>query len=403
MVILFKQKEVLSRAEALTPQLIKWRRNLHMNPELSFQEVRTSRFVTDILNDIHGMQVQTAVGFSTAVVGTLSNGPGPVIAIRADMDALPIDEENDVAYRSQHDGVMHACGHDAHTTIALGAAHLLAEKMQKGEWKGSVKFLFQPAEEKADDHGLTGAPYMVEAGVLDDVDAVIALHMSPEDELGTVKMNDGYSMASVDVFDAKIHGTGGHGAYPHLGSDPVWMLSQVLPALYGLTGRRVSPRDSAVLSIGKINTGFASNVIPSKINMQGTIRSYHPDVREVIHAELKKILAVVEPLGGNYELTIKPEDPALKNNPRINKLIKQTMKELYPHFILVDSPFGLGGEDFAHMTQVAPGAMFFLGCRKAGDQIRNLHTPIFDIDEQCLPVGAAIMAEAASCFLTDSN
>lgn len=390
---------MLLRADKIAKQLTAWRRKFHMYPELSFHEVETSRFVVETLERIPGMHVQAAAGYPTAVVGTLTNGSGPTIAIRADMDALPIHEANDVDYRSQHDGFMHACGHDAHTAIALGAAHLLKESMQNGELQGTVKFLFQPAEERADAYGSTGAPYMVQAGVLDGVDAVIALHMSPEDQFGEVKIHDGYSMGSVDVFEAKISGTGGHGAYPHLGTDPVWMLSQVLPALYGITGRRISPLESAVISIGKINSGFATNVIPSVVDIEGTIRSYHPDVRTLIHTELQQVFSMVTSLGGDYQLKLTPEDPALENDPKTNHLLKDTIQSLYPDFKIIESPFGLGGEDFAHMTQTAPGAMFFLGCAKSGDTTRNLHTPIFDIDEQCLPVGAAIMAETARRFL----
>src|SRR5699024_3761444 len=169
--------DILFRAKDLAPQLVRWRRHFHMYPELSFQEVETSRFVAETLLKIPGMHVQTEVGYPTAVVGTLTNGPGSTIAIRADMDALPIQEKNNASYRSQHEGIMHACGHDAHIAIALGAATILARSFCDGELNGTVNFLFQPAEERADEHGSTGAPYMMKAGALDDVDAVLALHM----------------------------------------------------------------------------------------------------------------------------------------------------------------------------------------------------------------------------------
>src|SRR5690625_562975 len=315
------------RAEKLAPQLVRWRRHFHMYPELSFQEVETSCFVAETLLKIPGMHVQTEVGYPTAVVGTLTNSPGPTIAIRADMDALPIQEENHVTYRSQHEGIMHACGHDAHTAIALGAATILAQSFHDGELKGTVKFLFQPAEECADEHGSTGAPYMKKAGVLEDVDAVLALHMSPEYQLGEIKVHDGYSMANVDVFQAKITGSGGHGAYPHLGTDPVWMLGPVLHVVYGITARRVSPLEPGVISIGKLNSGFASNVIPAEVEIEGTIRSYHPKVRKLIHEELEQAFSIVKSLGGDYRLTITPEDPALKNDPDINRYFKEVRSE----------------------------------------------------------------------------
>ncbi|WP_461178962.1 M20 metallopeptidase family protein [Virgibacillus ainsalahensis] len=394
-----QNKSFRDKAEAIESQLSQWRRELHANPELSFQEMETSQMVARILNQIPDMDVMTGAGYPTAIVGTLSSGEGPTFAIRADMDALPIQEENMHNYRSVLPGVMHACGHDAHTAILLGAAHVLGEGFQNGELKGTVKFLFQPAEERVDEHGLSGAQYMIQAGVLDDVDAVTALHMSPENPLGEIKVHDGYSMANVDVFEAAIYGAGGHGAYPHLGTDPVWMLASVLQALYGITGRTVSPLDPAVLSVGSIQGGAASNVIPSEIQVKGTIRSYNPTVRKSILAQLDNAFSMVKALGGNYELTIIPEDPSLKNDSVVNQFIKHSIHELYPQFTVLEVPFGMGGEDFAHMTRKVPGSMFFLGCKVLDGQDRSLHTPTFDIDEKSLSAGTAILAETTRLFL----
>ncbi|MEC5423053.1 amidohydrolase [Virgibacillus sp. C22-A2] len=385
--------------EEITSQLIEWRRKLHMNPEVSFQEVETAQFIVQELGKVPGMKVETEVGYPTAVVGTLSSGSGPAIALRADIDALPIYEENNHNYKSRNEGVMHACGHDAHTAIALGTATLLGKKFENGEMHGTVKFLFQPAEEMADEHGSTGAPYMIQAGALDNVDCVIALHMSPENELGEVKVHDGYSMANVDVFEAVISGTGGHGAYPHLGTDPIWMLGPLLQALHGVVARRISPLEPAVISLGSVHCGSASNVIPSEVTMNGTIRSYDPNVRTILHAELEKAFSVVHALGGEYQLKITPEDPALKNDPVVNELLRRTITDLYPDYKMLNTPFGLGGEDFAHMTQAIPGAMFFLGCAVSDGKVRDLHTPNFDIDERVLPVGVAILEGAVARFL----
>nr|WP_087974320.1 amidohydrolase [Oceanobacillus rekensis] len=384
----------------MSSQLIEWRRRLHMYPELSFQEIETSQFVAQMLEKIPGMKVERGVGYPTAIVGTLSSGSGATIAIRADMDALPIQEENDHNFRSKHEGVMHACGHDAHTAIALGAATLLGECLQNGELQGTIKFLFQPAEEMADEHGSTGAPYMIQAGALENVDYVLALHMSPENILGEVKVHDGYSMANVDVFEASIVGTGGHGAYPQLGTDPIWMLGPVLQALHGIVARKVSPLEPAVISIGSVQGGSASNVIPSEIHLKGTIRSYHPDVRNLLHTELEKAFSVVQALEGDYQLKITGEDPALNNDPVVNQYIKDSIKSIYPHFKVLNTPFGLGGEDFAHMTKVVPGAMFFLGSKVSDGKNRDLHTPYFDIDERVLPVGVTIMVDVAKRFLS---
>ena len=395
-----RHSSMLQRAQALSEKIISWRRQIHSNPELSFQEFQTSQFVIEMLKKIPGMKVEAGVGCPTAVVGTLTSGEGPAIAIRADMDALPILEMNKHSFHSRNEGVMHACGHDAHTAILLGAAHLMAECFENESIQGTVKFLFQPAEENTDENGLTGAQYMVNSGVLKDMDCVIALHMSPENPVGEIMVNDGYSMANVDVFEAKISGTGGHGAYPHLGTDPVWMLGIVLQSLHGIVARRISPLEPSVISIGQIHAGTTSNVIPSEVLMQGTLRSYDPVVREELITELDKSFSIVRVLGGEYQLFIHRGEPALKNDPVVNRWIEITIQDLFPNFKLVRSPFGLGGEDFAWMTQRVPGAMFFLGCQLPDGIKRDLHTPIFDIDERCLPVGAAILAETAKRYLT---
>lgn len=390
---------IQTRAQNMFEQLSEWRQHFHRFPELSFQEVETSRFIAETLEKIPGMHVETGTGYPTAITGTLSSGSGPTVAIRADMDALPIQEENECDYRSAHEGVMHACGHDAHSAIGLGVAGLIGDLFHSGELEGTVKFLFQPAEEKADAFGATGAPYMVKADALANVDCILALHMSPEDTVGKVKVHDGYSMANVDVFEAAVYGSGGHGAYPHLGKDPIWMLGPVLQALHGIVSRRVSPLESAVVSVGSIQSGSANNVIPSDAYVKGTIRSYQTDIRKLLHSELDKAFSLVRALDGDYELSIMPEDPALFNDPKVNRTIRQSIKDLYPEFEVLDTPFGLGGEDFAHMTQIVPGAMFFLGCAVGDERTRDLHTPHFDIDENVLPIGVSILADTARRFL----
>ena len=380
-------------------QLITWRRKLHANPELSFQEFATAKFIKEELAQLPNMHVEVGVGYPTAVVGTLKNGPGPVIAIRADMDALPIHEENEHEFTSQNAGVMHACGHDAHMAIALGTATRLSEAFQHNELQGTVKVIFQPAEEMADEYDSTGAPYMINAGVLNDVDAVIALHMSPENPVGEMQIHDGYSMAAVDVFSGKIKGTGGHGAYPHLGTDPIRLLAQLLPALYELTSRMVSPLDPSVISVGQVIAGSASNVIPSEVEITGTIRSYDPHVQELLQEELGTVFRQFERPGITGDVSITTIDPALKNDPAINALIKTVITDFHPEMTIKDTPFGMGGEDFAHMTSIVPGSMFFLGCGKQDQKVRSLHTPTFDIDERCLPIGVSILTETAKRFL----
>ena len=392
-------KPIRERANWISNQLVEWRRTLHQYPELSFQEFQTAKFVAQTLRDIGGIDVQTGVGVDTGVVGVLTSGDGPTIAVRADMDALPIQEENEKAYRSKNDGVMHACGHDAHTAILLGVATILAPLFQSGELKGTVKFVFQPAEESTDEYGLSGSPYMIRAGVYDHVDAAIALHMCPWLPVGAVQINDGYSMANVDVFRGKIYGTGGHGAYPELGTDPIWMLGPVMQALYGITSRKVSSLDAAVISIGRIQAGSASNIIPTEIFIEGTMRSYTPEVRDLLELELKKAFSIVGNLGGSYSLHVERGEPALNNHSVVNRWITKTVSEIYPDFQIVKKPFGLGGEDFGYVSQKIPSSLFFLGCAIQDGVKRELHTPIFDIDEACLPIGTAILAQTVVHFL----
>jgi amidohydrolase len=390
---------MVKQANCLFNQLIKWRRTLHQHPELSFQEFETSQLVAETLQKIDGMKVERGIGVETSVVGTLTSGEGPTIAIRADIDALPITEENNTSYCSKNDGIMHACGHDAHTAILLGVATILADLFKKGEVTGTVKFVFQPAEESTDESGLSGSPYLVQAGVYDKVDAAIALHMCPWLPVGDVQMSNGYSMANVDVFEAKIYGTGGHGAYPELGTDPIWMLGPVMQALHGIVARRISALDAAVVSIGQIHAGTASNIIPTEVLIEGTIRSYTPEIRDLLELELKKAFSIVENLGGSFSFNVEKGEPALNNSAFVNQWITEAMLEIYPEIQITNRPFGLGGEDFGYVTQKLPGSMFFLGCAQREAVQRDLHTPIFDIDETCLPIGTAILAHTAVRFL----
>jgi amidohydrolase len=391
------------RAKELSERMVEWRQMFHQHPELSFQEFGTSKFVAETLKQIKGLKVETGIGVNTAVVATLTSGDGPVIAIRADMDALPIKEENTHHFKSENEGIMHACGHDAHTAMLLGAAHLLANKFETEELKGTVKFIFQPAEESTDELGLSGSPYMVQAGAYENADAAIALHVCPWLPVGHAQVNDGYSMANVDVFTAKIFGTGGHGAYPELGTDPIWMLGLVMQALQGIVARKIPALEAGVVSIGQIHAGTASNIIPNEVVISGTIRSYTPEVRDLLSTELTKALALAESLGGSYSLHIERGEPALNNSARVNSFFLQSIEEMCPDFQIVKRPFGMGGEDFGYVTQKIPAALFFLGSGTSGGIQRDLHTPIFDIDESCLPYGTAILAQTAVNFLKDES
>jgi amidohydrolase len=384
---------MLDQAKAIHDQLIAWRRDIHMHPELGFEEQRTARLVADTLTEL-GIEVQAGVG-KTGVVGYLGEGK-PVIGIRADMDALPIQEENAAPYASQTPGVMHACGHDGHTAMLLGVAHILSNMPDRPA--GQVRFIFQPSEERADDENKSGGMRMVEEGALDGLDAVIALHVASEQPAGKIQIGPGYVTAAEDSFFITLTGTGGHGAYPHQGTDPTFMLAQVINAIYGMRARRIDPTKPATISIGSIHAGSATNVIPSKVEISGTIRSYDEKTRTRLKSELASVLHVARALGGDFNLQIKPGYPATYNDPAVQRVIQQTAEELLGADGLLPPEAGMGAEDFSYMAQKAPGAMFMLGA-KYDDQNRPHHTPVFDISEEALPVGTAMLAEVTCRLL----
>ncbi len=390
---------MLNKAKTLSSELIRLRRDIHRHPELNFQELRTAKLVADTLQEIGGITVHTGVG-KTGVVGDMGSGQGPTLAIRADMDALPIMEQTGAEYASVNPGVMHACGHDAHTAILLGVARLLKDGFATGNWPGKVRFLFQPSEENVDEAGLSGASRMIEDGALEGVDAVIALHVDATRPCGVVAAHPGWSSAAVDSFEAWLTARGGHGAYPHLGTDPVWMLGPVLTALHGIVARRVDPMQPAVVSLGEIHAGTASNIIPHEVYLHGTLRSFDPAVRAQLITEVERALAVVRPLGGDFRLEVKQGYPAGWNDPTVNHWLATVSADLLGSQAVKDESPGMGAEDFAYMGQVAPGAMIFVGAAIPDGVERNHHTNIFDIDEQALPIGAAILAETARRFLT---
>jgi amidohydrolase len=382
---------MLEKANQITPQLIEWRRDFHLHPELGFQETRTSSRVAEILGGL-GCRVRTGVG-RTGVVGELGQG-SPIVAIRADMDALPIQEANQVSYSSQVPGVMHACGHDAHTSMLLGAAALLASE----PLSGTVRLLFQPSEEVADDEGISGAPRMIADGVMEKVDRVISLHVDPATAVGVIRIASGPFSGGVDSFFATIFGEGGHGARPHELVDPIYIASHVILVLHGIVSRRMNPFTPAVISIGSIHAGQTENVIPERVDISGTIRFMEEDVRRRIHREMEQAFQVTRAMGGDYELKFEYGTPPMINDPRVVDFIQQVASDLLGSEHVEPPLRGLGAEDFGCFSDIAPGAMFVLGCRIEEDE-RLIHNPRFDIDERCLPIGAAILAETALRFL----
>ncbi len=380
---------MLPSAKALQPELVALRRAIHRHPELAFGEHRTAALVARTLSDL-GIEIQTGVG-RTGVVAYLGDGDGPVVAIRADMDALPIHELNDVEYASEEPGRMHACGHDAHTAMLLGVARLLVGQKLPGQ----VRLLFQPAEEAADEFGVSGAPRMLEDGALRDVDYVLALHVSPSLATGTIACAPGQASGAVDTFRAHVKGVGGHGAHPDQTVDAIWLSAQVLNALYAVPSRRIDPLRPAVLSLGIVRGGTASNVIPAMVYLEGTLRSMDDKVREQLIEEVRRCLEIARTLGGDYTLDIERGYPSMYNDALVAAQIANVGEDLLGPDAVQPAHGTLGAEDFAYMSALKPGAMFSLGVRAPGAPIRPVHTPDFDLDENALPIGAAILAETA--------
>jgi amidohydrolase len=378
---------VYDKAIAIHDEIRNWRQTIHKNPELSFQEHQTSALVAELLNS-WGYRVQTGVG-RTGVVAEKGSGV-PVIGLRADMDALPIQEENDQPYASRNPGVMHACGHDSHTAMLLGVARLLADE----DFPGTVRFLFQPAEEDDDDEGVSGAPRMIEDGAMEGVDHVIALHVDSSEPVGVIEIDDGPISAGVDTFYAAVVGRGGHGAAPHRALDPIHITGHVILALHGIISRRMNPHHPAVVTVGSIHAGEASNVIPERVELSGTIRYMDPADQQTIHKEVGRALQIAEAMGAEYELKIVKGYPPAFNDPEVADLLATTAIELFGKQQVKPPKASMGAEDFGFMTNLSPGAMFMLGCRIEGDE-RKHHSPRFDIDEDCLPYGTALLAEGA--------
>jgi amidohydrolase len=378
---------MLEKARAIEAQLVAWRRAFHHHPELGFQEVHTAARAAAILEEM-GWRVRTGVG-KTGLVAEMGAGK-PIIAIRADMDALPILEASEAPYASENPGIMHACGHDAHTAMVLGVAALL----RKEEFSGAMRLFIQPSEEANDREGFSGAPRMIQDGAMQDVDRVIALHVDPATPVGSIRLSSGPSSGGVDSFFATIYGKGGHGASPHTVVDPIYITGHVLLALHGIVSRRLDPFAPAVISIGSLHGGQAENVIPDRVELAGTIRFLEKDVQAQIHTEVERALSIARLMGGDYELEIQTGTPPMINDPGVVQVMSQAAGDLLGAEHVLPPKDGLGAEDFGCFSEIAPGAMFSLGCRIEGDE-RHLHNPRFDIDEGCLPVGAAILAETA--------
>jgi amidohydrolase len=340
-----------------------------------------------------GYRVKRGVG-KTGVVAEIGEG-GKIIAIRADMDALPILEQNEYEYVSQNKGAMHACGHDSHTAMALGAALLLS----KEKLPGRIRFLFQPCEETTDEEGKSGAQRMSAEGAMDGVDYIIAQHVDPLHRVGTIGINAGPSSGGVDSWYGVISGKGGHGAHPDKTIDPFYLLAHVILALNGIVSRRINPFEPAVVSIGSISGGFTENVIPESVRITGTLRFTNEKVHQQIHQEMKRAFDIAKTLGGDYELRYEIGGPPMINDELVSEVIEKTGRDILGAENVTQIEKTLGAEDFGEFLKHAPGAMFTLGTQKQGHENYLLHHPKFDLDERALPIGTAMLVETAKRFL----
>ena len=388
-------KTIAESAKEMLPRLIEIRRDLHRHPELSWKEYRTTRLISEQLQKL-GIEV-IPWGGETGVVGLLHGGePGPVIGLRADIDALPIQEQNDCEYRSTVDGVMHACGHDAHTACLLGAAELLAAR--RHELKGSVKFIFQPSEELAD-----GAKTMMSKKVLENpqVEAIFGVHNTPNLPAGQVGLTDGPLMANSINIALTITGKGGHGSAPHKTHDPIMAAAAIIQGLQTIVSRRVDPLEPCVISFGSIHGGQANNVIPEVVELTGTVRTFQPaltDELAVMMRELIDHIAIAH--GVETEFVFRQVIPAVINAPSLAAWLRAPLAEIFGEEGIVRPQPVMGAEDFAFFLESVPGAFLFLGVGNTEKGIVNQwHNAKFDVDESSLTLGAGGLAQIAFDWL----
>jgi amidohydrolase len=389
------QAPIRPEIQALQPDIVAWRRRLHQYPELGFREHLTAAFVHQRLQQ-WGIPHQTGIA-GTGIVATLKgSSSGPVFAIRADMDALPILEENEVPYRSQHEGTMHACGHDGHTAIALATAYYLCQHPHT--FAGTVKIIFQPAEE-----GPGGAAPMIAEGVLKnpDVDAIIGLHLWNNLPLGTVGVRSGPLMAAVELFDCEIQGKGGHGAIPQQTIDSIVVASQVVNALQTIVARNINPLDAAVVTVGSFHAGRTHNVIADTAEITGTVRYFNPDLAALMPQRVEQVIAgVCQSHGATYKLNYRKLYPAVINDAAIATLVCSVAETV------IETPAGvvpdcqtMGGEDMSYFLQQVPGCYFFLGSANESLGLAYPHHhPRFDFDETALGMGVEIFVRCVEKF-----
>lgn len=390
-------KEIKEIAEKKSKKISYIRRHFHKYPELAFEEFETSKYIKKILIEL-GLEVKDQVA-KTGVVGVLyGKKPGKTIAIRADMDALPMQELNEVAYRSTNKGKMHSCGHDAHMAIALGSAMILSEI--KDKIKGNVKFIFQPAEET-----IGGAKPMIDEGVLENpnVDAILGGHVWGAIPLGRIGIKNGPIMASSDFFKLKIIGKGGHAANPHVTIDPVTIGSEVVNAFQKIISRQTDPLEQLVISICSFQSGNTSNIIPCDAILKGTVRTLNDEIRSSLPQRMENIIkGICEPYGAKYEFEYMESYPVTNNDINITELIKASASKIIKNEYIqsIERP-SMAAEDFSFYLKEIPGTFIWIGTQnKEKGKIYDIHHPKFDIDEDILTLAASIYAQTTIDFLS---
>jgi amidohydrolase len=396
--------------DRLAPQLIELRHRLHQDPELSNREVKTAELVAAHLRAL-GLEVKTGVA-KTGVTAVLQGGkPGPRIAVRADMDALPVIEDTDLPFRStkkdtflgQEVGVAHACGHDVHTSALLGVASVLAAV--KADLNGSIEFIFQPAEEGPPPGERAGAELMLTEGVFaTKPQAVFALHSFPDLNVGQVGFNPGPTMAAVDQFVIKVKGKQAHGAYPNLSIDPVVIAAQAILALQTIRSRNLSPFEPSVLTVGIVRGGERFNIIPGEVHLEGTVRTYNESVRTEVERRMREILdGITKAGGGSFTMEYKKNAPATVNDAALTARVKPLLERtLGADNVKLVEP-SMAGEDFAYFANEVPGFFFRLGVVKPGTTSGGLHTPTFRADDSAVPAGMRVMARLLADYLKENQ
>ena len=391
--------------------IIDLRHQIHQYPELGNREFKTAKLVAEHLRSL-GIEVETDIAY-TGVVGVLKgNKPGPVVAVRADMDALPVTEETDLPFKStvkttyldKEVGVMHACGHDIHTSVQLGVASVLAS--MKRSLPGTVKFIFQPAEEGPPPGEEGGAELMLKEGVFDNPkpSAVFGLHTHAALEVGELGLTIGPAMAAVDQFIITIKGKQSHGAYPHKSVDPIIMATEVVTAFQTIRSRSLSPLEPSVVTVGIIRGGERFNIIPEEVHLEGTVRTYDPEVQDMVEKRMNEILkGITLAYGGSFELNYDRGTPATINNPELCKQMIPTLERVVGKNNLKMMDPVMGGEDFAIFANEVPGIYYRLGVVKPGTTSGWIHTPTFRADDSCLEVGIRAMSNMVVDYLTSSK